>query len=635
MKKIKLLIASTAILVVLGACNYLDIVPDNVATIDNAFVDKYNAEKFLFTCYSYIPKMGNVSRNPALLGSDEVSMALYHEDLPGIKLSQGYQSTSSPLYNYWNGWSNGSPSLYIGIRDCNLLLSRIDQVPDLPDFEKKRWKAEAKFIKAYLHFYLIRLYGPIHIVRENLEITESIEKLKLSRDPLDECLNYVIELLDETKADLPEVIENKVIEQGRITAVVAAAVKAQVLVTAASPLFNGQSGFQVQNHDGTALFPEGDAASVAKKWEAAEIACREAVELAEKNGFRLLGTNDFKENGTVSDFTKEKVMLGYRVSLRDNNYEVIWSHTNSLVSGLQGDAMPQYFSQLDYHSNGNYGVPLKISTMYYTTNGVPVGEDKSWQGVNLNQLLTIDNTHAYYMKLGRRTVRRNFNREPRYYADLLFDGALVYGHQRTFSNDKNENLDYISHLQGGYTTAGYANRYCPFGYWPHKLVSIESGEAGQFWQYTPYAFPAMRMADLYLMYAEALLENNKLTESKSWIDKIRERANLKSVDEAWQQFSLFPNKPNTKDGLRKILHQERLIEMAFEGSRFWDLRRWLEAEDNCNIPVQAWNPQESTPEKYYQPQTLYYPAFTSRNYFFPIAESEITKNPNLVQNYGW
>ncbi len=628
MKKIRIYIALLVTISLFSSCNYLDIVPDNVATIDNAFADKFNTEKFLFTCYSYLPKMGDPDQNPAILGSDEVSMALYHIDRNGIRLANGYQTPSNPMYNFWNNH-------YVGIRECNTLISRIDEVKDMTDLEKKEWKAEAKFIKAYLHFYLIRMYGPIHIIRENLAITESIENLKMSRDPIEDCFKYVIELMDEAIADLPEINENKILEHGRITSTIATAVKAQVLVTEASPLFNGESGFQIQNNDGTLLFPANDPTAVTQKWEKAAVACKVAIDLAEKNGHRLLQIGDFNENGTVSDSTKKKVVLGYRVTKRDDNYEVIWAHTNSLVHGLQGDAMPQYFSQLDYHSNGNIGVPLKISLMYYTKNGVPVSEDKDWQGAILNQILPTDAAHKFYLKLGRRTVKRNFNREPRFYSDLVFDGALVYGHQRVFSNDKNANLDYINHLQGGFTTAGYAHKYCPLGYWPHKMVSIESGEAGQFWQYTPYAFPAMRLADLYLLYAEALLETNKLADSKIWIDKVRVRAGLKSVDEAWQTFSVTPNKPQTKDGLRTIMHRERLIEMAFEGSRFWDIRRWLEAENYCNETVQGWNPQESTPEKYYLPQTLYSPTFTSKNYFFPINDVEIIKNPNLVQNYGW
>ncbi len=629
-------ISSILIVLMLASCNYLDIVPDNVATIDNAFTDKFNAEKYLFTCYSYLPKMGSINENPALLGSDEVSKAPYHLNHPGIQVALGYQSAVNPEFNYWEGRNGGRP-LYVGIRDCNIFLDRIDGVEDMTAYEKAKWKAEVKFIKAYLHFYLLRMYGPIHIIRENREVSEALESIKLERQPVDEVFDYVVELLDEAIQDLPPVNENDALDHGRITSTIAAAVKAKVLVTAASPLFNGESGFQIQNNDGENLFPE-SAADKAQKWDEALAACEEAVNLAEANGFSLFQKDDFEEKGEVSDSTKMKVILGYRVSKIENNKEVIWPHTNSLVSGLQGDAMPKYFSSAGtYQANANYGVPHKISLMYYTENGVPVEEDKDWQEMNPNQLLPTDEEHQYFMKLGRKTALRNFNRELRFYSDLLFDGALVYGHQRTFSNDMNQNLDYVDHLASGHSAAGHASKLCPFGYWPQKMVHIESGGYLNLFRTTPYAFPALRLADLYLLYAEALLETDNLAESKTWINKVRERAGLLPVDEAWANHSVYPNKPSGKEGLREILRRERLIEMAFEGSRFWDIRRWLEAEQRINnVPVEGWRPLESEYEKYYVPQTVYSnPSFGTKNYFFPISEQELTKNPNLVQNYAW
>lgn len=625
------------LLLMLASCNYLDIVPDNVATIDNAFTDKFNAEKYLFTCYSYLPKLGSINENPALLGSDEVSKAPYHLNDPGIQLSLGYQSAVNPEFNYWEG-RNGGRALYVGIRDCNIFLERIEGVEDMTAYEKEKWKAEAKFIKAYLHFYLLRMYGPIHIIRENREVSEALESIKLERQPMDEVFDYVVELLDEAIRDLPEINENDALEHGRITATIAAAVKAKVLVTAVSPLFNGESGFQIQNNDGQNLFPE-NASARAQKWERALTACEEAVTMAEANGFSLFQKDDFDEKGEVSDSTKMKVILGYRVSKIENNKEVIWPHTNSLVSGLQGDAMPRHYPTLEWLANANYGVPHKISMMYYTENGVPAEEDKAWQNANINQLLSIDNEHQYFMKLGRKTVLRNFNRELRFYADLLFDGALVYGHQRTFSNDQNQNLDYVDHLASGHSSAGHTRQFCPFGYWPQKLVNIESGgfQSGLRFKTVSYAFPALRLADLYLLYAEALLETGNLSESKIWIDKVRERAGLPPVDEAWANYSIYPDKPSGEEGLREILHRERLIEMAFEGSRFWDIRRWMEAEERINNnPVEGWRPLESAYEKYYVPQTVYSnPSFKTKNYFFPLSEQELTKNPTLVQNYAW
>jgi hypothetical protein len=87
--------------------------------------------------------------------------------------------------------------------------------------------------------------------------------------------------------------------------------------------------------------------------------------------------------------------------------------------------------------------------------------------------------------------------------------------------------------------------------------------------------------------------------------------------------------------MRHIIHQERLIEFAYEGQRFWDLRRWKEAPDEYNKVVEAWNLTEDEPAKFYKPVALYKQNFLLRDYFWPIATSDVERNPNLVQNIGW
>ena len=81
-----------------------------------------------------------------------------------------------------------------------------------------------------------------------------------------------------------------------------------------------------------------------------------------------------------------------------------------------------------------------------------------------------------------------------------------------------------------------------------------------------------------------------------------------------------------------------MIELAFEGKRFWDLRRWKLAADYMNDkPIQAWSvlAEEGSADAYYQLLTIYTQEFVTRDYLWPISESELAKNPNLVQNPGW
>src|SRR5699024_7424094 len=121
------------------------------------------AEKFLSTCYSYIPERGNWKRDPAMLSGDEVwlfypyDIAFYGAPPSNLEIARGNQSVVDPYLNYWDGKNGGEP-LFQGIRDCNIFLSHVDKVPNMEDFEKKRWKGEVLFLKAYYQFYLLRMY---------------------------------------------------------------------------------------------------------------------------------------------------------------------------------------------------------------------------------------------------------------------------------------------------------------------------------------------------------------------------------------------------------------------------------------------------------------------------------------------
>jgi len=154
-----------------------------------------------------------------------------------------------------------------------------------------------------------------------------------------------------------------------------------------------------------------------------------------------------------------------------------------------------------------------------------------------------------------------------------------------------------------------------------------------------YPFPMMRLADLYLMYAEALNESaGPSADVYTYLDLIRKRAGLKGVRESWTNYSMNPGKPNTKEGLRQIIQRERNIELSFEGSRFWDLRRWKLAAQELNKNITGWDRTQlkDYPELFYTVNTFYRQRFIApRDYFWPIREGNLLINPNLVQNPGW
>ena len=123
--------------------DYLDIVPDNIATIDYAFFDRVGAERFLFTCYSYLPELGDLDKDPSIIGGDEIfihDMNQFYSPQWTSYLIKYEQNADNPYVNYWDG-SRGGSNLMIAITDCNIFLENIFKVPDLEDYEKRRWAA--------------------------------------------------------------------------------------------------------------------------------------------------------------------------------------------------------------------------------------------------------------------------------------------------------------------------------------------------------------------------------------------------------------------------------------------------------------------------------------------------------------
>jgi hypothetical protein len=141
------------------------------------------------------------------------------------------------------------------------------------------------------------------------------------------------------------------------------------------------------------------------------------------------------------------------------------------------------------------------------------------------------------------------------------------------------------------------------------------------------------------MYAEALNETNGPTpEVFEYLDRIRARAGLEPVADSWSNYALpaVKTKYTTQEGLREIIHRERLIEMYAESHRYWDIRRWKRAKEMWhNQPVQGWNYRAKDAETYYTVNTLFILSFTSKDYLFPIRESNLNVNLRLVQNPGW
>jgi hypothetical protein len=640
----------------LASCgDYLDIMPDNVATMEMAFSTRETAKMYLHTCYSYQPNPNYYTANPGILSGDESFWCLgtygiqLHNNAIG-KMYYGLQNVNDPYLNYWDGAQNGT-NLWIAIRDCNIFFENIHLPTDLEDWERLQWISEVKFLKAYYHFYLLRHYGPIPLMKENIPVSSA--EVQMYRDPVDDCVEYIVQLLDEAMPDLlPTSYDTRTLDAGRITQPICAALKAKVLVWAASPLLNGSEmeapQFSLVDNRGRELFPRQYSK---EKWTRAAEAVREAIEIAHTNGHVLYEYKPMNISTQLSDTTMLKCTLRGAVTDKYNT-EIVWPCTFS-TNDLQYRFVPFFDEGSASYNYGEIGPTLKAAEMYYSRNGLPLNEDAEWlewngsdyskrydtilisttAGSGIDKVASLATDHNYYIKDGEYTARLHCYREPRFYAHTGFDRGYweLNGKGEKERYMKARNTEVNGWLQEG--------RHQQCGYFAKKLINMETIQAsGGGITFTRYTYPYIRLTDLYLLMAEALNEmQGPSAEVYQWLDIVRARAGIPGVQEAYQKaIPSMRSKPTTKEGLREIIKRERLIELAFESQRFYDLLRWKDAMEYWNQPVQGWDISQKEPQYYYQVTTYFSNRnFTSRDYFWPLKLSSLQVNSNFVQNPGW
>lgn len=610
-------------------CSYLDVVPDYVATIDHAFSLRSSAKKYLYTCYSYLPQHGQLTtQSPSFAGVEMWPLA--YSSSNSSRFVQGQQNVTSPLLNYWEGL-NGGKDMFQAIRDCNIFLENIQNVPDMQQVERDEWAAEVKFLKAYYHFFLMQLYGPVPLIKENLPISAGIDEVRLRREPVDVCVDYIVSLLDES-VDYLQNLNVKQIDRpnyGRVTTMMALALKAKVLATAASPLFNGNVDYAgyVDPVRGN-LFNQ---TYSVEKWKRAMDAAKEAMDNATVIGMSLF---KFQPGPTLnlSDTTLTELNIREAFAARDPNGEVIWPNTVGFA--LQSALTPRSWSPTltSASATGSYGPTLNIVEMFYTDKGLPLNQDKTWDYAGRYLTRTGDVQNKRHVKVGYETIKLHFHREPRFYANIGFDGGIWFG-QGVYDDVNSWHLE----IRGGrYTSVRETSAHSPTGYYPKKPINYQNYLEGSTYYVTSYLFPNMRLTDLYLLYAEASNEfSGPTAEALDVLNQVRERAGIPTVQNSWDLYSNQPGRYNTKEGLREIIRQERRIELNSESQVYWDLLRWKMAENVLGQPMYGWDKRGVTPADFYKLTVVYQRQFRKRDYFMPIREYELQRNENLMQSPGW
>lgn len=612
----------------LVGCNYLDIVPNGTPEEKDAFATPHNAKKYLYSCYGFIPDNTNVQSSIDFLTSDEVVTSSEHETY--AHFAKGTYTPSYPRISYWN-------SLFTGIRYCYILINNVDAVPGMDPAVAADYKAQAEFLIGYLHYLMIQNYGPTIIITGVEDINAKVEDFK-ARSTMAESVEFTAKILDSAASKLPEMRTDT--EYGLATSVAAKAIKSKLMVLAASPLFNGYEKHKgVTNPDGTPIFEQ---AFDQGKWETAYTAAKEAVQAAESAGFSLYkalegGSSSIKEPVDLTQRTLRLALID-----KENLGETVWGNTRGHgLYGIQGNSIPWHETGNDWFAWGNIAPTLGMMERFYTANGLPLEEDPSFPDKSEWWSL-MDAPDDFEYGEGR-IAKFVYKRDPRMYAWTTFENGY-YEIGGTYNDATNYNPKYrrgngnakivmkMMHDEPS-GRKGRNNNYSPSGFLNKRLISPLETPAQAC---VNYIHPYVTLADLYLLLAESAVEVGKLDEAKTYLDKIRTRAGLPTVNEAWAN-AKHPQKAQTKEGMREIVRQERRIELYMLNQSFWDHRRWLEAEKYLGdrpwgLSIQEnnlnafWTPKEINVERSFR---------VPANYLMPIPQSEVDKNSKLVQNPGY
>lgn len=605
MKKIYIfIIAALCITGNYGCKKFLDQVPDDRLTFEESFATKVTVDKLLANVYSSLPdemkqrfpSSGDNTAGPWTGASDEADYTLPTSFSNNIN-SGNWDATKGEVNAVWQQY-------YKGIQAASTFMANVGKCTDCNNNGidlVNRYKNEIRAVRAIYYYYLIRQYGPVVLLgNDPISPDAPIGTISKPRNSFDECVDYIIAELDGAAEGLPELpLSND--DYGHINKAVIQAYKVQVLLTAASPLFNGNTQMAtLKNNDGKQLINQ--TYSVAKWKKAADAAKAFFTAYPSFTLFTKAGSNDFNA-----------AFLACRdVMLTDWNSEVIFARGNADITNLQYNMAPN-------HSNGSGGdkggsflsASQNLVDAYFMANGKSINDDQSgFQRTGFSDYKAPDET------VTRNIQNMYVNREPRFYASI------------TYTNRKwiNPNSTVVTSFEfsGNAGKGGITNNdYSSTGYTQRKNLSTSG------WTTGGRTNVVIRLAELYLDYAEAL---NEATPGDpdilNYLNKIRTRAGIPVYGSA-----SIPV-PASQDDMREAIRKERRVELAFESHRYFDTRRWLIAE-TTDKSVKGLDIQKNAANGFYNIIETESRVFEKKHYLWPIPNGEIQKVPLLVQNPGW
>ena len=670
MKKIHILLAIA--LLAVSCDKFFDINLKDQATLEDTMSRSSSVRRYLAHLYSYIPRDEN-TRNyegGTVLRSDESLNAKSQYETYWYKVRRGEygpdNTNSESNANFWKRY-------YVAINECTTFLDNVDKdQEDSPELVQQM-KGEARFLRAYFYFVLLRQYGPV-IIWGDQASDQNVLAETMDRNTVDENFDFIVGELDKAIEDLAYEVNDSGLglslssNKGRATKGAAMALKARVLLMRASPLYNGQNGTgmysSLQNHRGEQLFPAYSAA----KWDDAAQAAKALIDMGR---YTLTTVNDAGK----SEF--QNAAASYQTVWFEGwstNREIIWGWwyrawgDESLGSGcdiayaapaggkiaLAGyslnspslklvDAYPMWetgrYPILGYNKTGGM---LDLSRPQ-------VDEASGYQAEgwteNYQQTVDVETSWARPFKAHNSTV----GRDARYYANFVPNG-FWWPSSTTNSGGPVRFTCYNSgEATAPYSATDACNRV---GYVWRRLYKANNPlkNLAADYQSVRYVYPAFRLAEVYLIYAEACNEKTSrdAEEAIRYIDMVRARSGLNGLHEAYPEID-FGNADGVttisgvsrtgREWLRWFILQERMCEFAFEGQRHYDMIRWLKAEEEYNTENWTLHITAPTYEESYERVSDDYiggrGVFQSRDYLFPMSTNQLSEMTNYTQNPGW
>lgn len=616
-----------ALLCFVSSCDYLgvsDQLAGGLQNTEQVFDNVSYAKRWYANVFAGIPDYS---------GINSVNVGAFKNPWTGMcdELVVGYGNSSKYNNSDRNAANMGFHrygDCYKYIRQANIFLQKAHPImttgtqgDQLLEDELTQMKANVRFMRAFYHYLLFEQYGPIILVKD--KIYNATEDQDVPRNTVDEVIEYIDSELTAVASELTQepIFEDKDYRAWP-TKGVALAVRAKLWLYAASPLLNGgyREALSVTNPDGTRLFPDYDAG----KWEKALAACKDFIDYAEAGRYELY--KEYKDdNGAVIDPDKSVYNLFQKYT-----HEIIWATANNDWGGMNGDAFDRRIApRCEKNGLGSTGVTQELVDAFYMKDGFPVSATAYLPQSTLYQEEGYgtykDQNDNFSKKYTNVTVsNRYLNREPRFYNTVFFNGRQwpVSCNQVLFYNGGNSGVQ-----EGQATLTGYMlfKRF-------NRSVSLTNpGVASQF---RPSII--FRLADFYLMYAEAANEvNPNDARVLKYLNLVRERAGLPDIE------TLNPAIRGNQELQRAAIQRERQIELATEGQRYFDVRRWMIADKNGegrqNGYVHGMNVRGESNDKedFNRIVEASQIVFNRKMYLYPMPDSEMRKTKNLVQNPGW